>query len=318
MELKWSCWINHCCSCRNSFPSWTFALQFSSLKHLPLSLSWRDWGSPWRWCQRRTRGHCRWSGRWDRNGVSARSHRETNSTGVGTAGCEYHLCKSFHIVADDLRVGTLQLADDFKALIELGEHVDHGAGEQSVLRRDLELESQKKRQDWGVGDGQVGMMRIKVLGADAAAALLSNIKREVFDSHATSTHGAAPRCRRCEWLLLGWEPRRLVMAEEQEPSLTDCPLVSKVLECDCCFADTGEQKAPLATIIGPRGLLTYESGASTAAAHRPSLPCASSHSLFSCEWEPGACERHSALHFFPSAIEWLLIALRPLSCPSVS
>lgn len=65
----------------------------------------------------------------------------------GTAAREIHLCKSFHIVADDLRVGTLQLADDFKALIELGEHVDHGAGEQSVLRRDLELESQKKRQD---------------------------------------------------------------------------------------------------------------------------------------------------------------------------
>lgn len=66
---------------------------------------------------------------------------------MGAAACEIHLCESFHIVADDLRVGTLQLADDFKALIELGEHVDHGAGEQSVLRRDLELESQIKRQD---------------------------------------------------------------------------------------------------------------------------------------------------------------------------
>lgn len=44
-----------------------------------------------------------------------------------------HLGKSFHVVADDLRVGTLQFADDFKALIELGEHVHHRAGEQSVL-----------------------------------------------------------------------------------------------------------------------------------------------------------------------------------------
>lgn len=58
-----------------------------------------------------------------------------------------HLCESFHVVANDLRVGTLQLTDDFKALIELGEHVHHGAGEQSVLRRDLELESQRKRRD---------------------------------------------------------------------------------------------------------------------------------------------------------------------------
>lgn len=53
-----------------------------------------------------------------------------------------HLGKSFHIIANDLRVRTLQFADDFKALIELGEHVHHRAGEQSVLRRDLELESE--------------------------------------------------------------------------------------------------------------------------------------------------------------------------------
>lgn len=44
-----------------------------------------------------------------------------------------HLGESFHVVADDLRVRTLQFADDFKALIELGEHVHHRAGEQSVL-----------------------------------------------------------------------------------------------------------------------------------------------------------------------------------------
>lgn len=58
-----------------------------------------------------------------------------------------HLGKSFHVVADDLRVGTLQFADDFKALIELREHVHHGTGEQGVLRCDLELECEKKEQD---------------------------------------------------------------------------------------------------------------------------------------------------------------------------
>lgn len=46
---------------------------------------------------------------------------------------ESHLGKSLHVVADNLRVGTLQFADDFKALIELREHVHHRAGEQSVL-----------------------------------------------------------------------------------------------------------------------------------------------------------------------------------------
>lgn len=56
-----------------------------------------------------------------------------------------HLGKSFHVVADNLRIWTLQLADDFEALVELGEDVHHRAGEQSVLRCDLELESQKKR-----------------------------------------------------------------------------------------------------------------------------------------------------------------------------
>lgn len=55
-----------------------------------------------------------------------------------------HLGKSFHIVADDLRIRTLKFANYFKALIELGEHVHHRAGEQSVLWRDLELESEKR------------------------------------------------------------------------------------------------------------------------------------------------------------------------------
>lgn len=207
MELKQNCWIDHCCSCRSSFPTWTLTLHFSTLKHLPLSPSWRDWGSPWRWCRRKTAGHCRWSGRtWNTGSVWAHSCTEKRIPPAGgTAAREIHLCESFHIVADDLRVGTLQLADDFKALIELGEHVDHGAGEQSVLRRDLELESQKKRQDWGVGEG---IEAYKGVGADAAAALLSNIKHEGFGSRVTSAQGAATRSRRWKWVLLGWEPRR--------------------------------------------------------------------------------------------------------------
>lgn len=44
-----------------------------------------------------------------------------------------YLGKSFHIVAYDLGVGTLQLADDLEALVELREDVHHGAGEQSMF-----------------------------------------------------------------------------------------------------------------------------------------------------------------------------------------
>lgn len=40
-------------------------------------------------------------------------------------------------------VGTLQLLDDLKALVELREDVHHRAGEQSVLRRRLELRMTK-------------------------------------------------------------------------------------------------------------------------------------------------------------------------------
>lgn len=61
------------------------------------------------------------------------------------------------------------------------------------------------------------------VGADAAAAALSHIKREAFDSHVTSTHGAAPRGRRRKRLLLGREPRRLVMVEEQEALINRPP-----------------------------------------------------------------------------------------------
>lgn len=73
-------------------------------------------------------------------------------SGLAAAAEVGHLGKSFHVVADDLGIRTLQLADDFEALVELGEDVHHGAGEQSVLRRHLELDSQKKKSEkarWG-------------------------------------------------------------------------------------------------------------------------------------------------------------------------
>lgn len=42
-------------------------------------------------------------------------------------------------MSHDTGVGAFQFLDDLEALVELGEDVHHGAGEQSVLRRLLEL-----------------------------------------------------------------------------------------------------------------------------------------------------------------------------------
>lgn len=50
-----------------------------------------------------------------------------------------HLGEPPHVVPDNLRVGALEFLDDLKALVELGEDVHHGAGEERVLRRLLEL-----------------------------------------------------------------------------------------------------------------------------------------------------------------------------------
>lgn len=50
-----------------------------------------------------------------------------------------HLGKPAHVVPHNLGVGALQLLDDLKALVELGENVHHGAGEERVLRGLLEL-----------------------------------------------------------------------------------------------------------------------------------------------------------------------------------
>lgn len=50
-----------------------------------------------------------------------------------------HLGKPSHVVPHNLGIGALQLLDDLKALVELGEHIHHRAGEECVLRGLLEL-----------------------------------------------------------------------------------------------------------------------------------------------------------------------------------
>lgn len=57
-----------------------------------------------------------------------------------------YLREAATVLSQDVWVGTLQLPDDLKALVELGEDVDHGAGEQSVLRRLLELRAERNLQ----------------------------------------------------------------------------------------------------------------------------------------------------------------------------
>lgn len=44
------------------------------------------------------------------------------------------------VLCHDIRVGAFQFLDDLKALVELGKDVHHRAGEESVLRRLLELQ----------------------------------------------------------------------------------------------------------------------------------------------------------------------------------
>lgn len=88
------------------------------------------------------------------NGLSKQFQTQIYQMCASASAGGSHLGKSFHVVADDLRVGTFQFADDFKALIELREYVHHGTGEQGVLWGDLELQSEKTEQDqrdqaWG-------------------------------------------------------------------------------------------------------------------------------------------------------------------------
>lgn len=55
-------------------------------------------------------------------------------------GSGAHPGEAAAVLGHDLWVRTLQLPDDLEALVELREDVDHGAGEEGVLRRLLELE----------------------------------------------------------------------------------------------------------------------------------------------------------------------------------
>ena len=52
---------------------------------------------------------------------------------------ETHLGEALHVVFDNFRVRTFELLDDVKALTELCEDVGDRTGEESVLRRLLEL-----------------------------------------------------------------------------------------------------------------------------------------------------------------------------------
>lgn len=53
-----------------------------------------------------------------------------------------HLGEAPVVVGDHGGVGAVQLLDDLEALVELSEDVHHRAGEQSVLRRLLELQAE--------------------------------------------------------------------------------------------------------------------------------------------------------------------------------
>lgn len=55
-------------------------------------------------------------------------------------GSGAHPGEAAAVLGHDLRIWTLQLPDDLKTLVELREDVDHGAGEEGVLGRLLELE----------------------------------------------------------------------------------------------------------------------------------------------------------------------------------
>lgn len=61
------------------------------------------------------------------------------------SGCwGYYLSKPPIVVSNNDRVWALQLLNDLKALVELGEHIHHWAREQSVLRCLLELKQKYK------------------------------------------------------------------------------------------------------------------------------------------------------------------------------
>lgn len=70
------------------------------------------------------------------------SYLKPSENVCSSAGGSY-LGEAATVLSQDVWVGTLQLPDDLKALVELGEDVHHGAGEQRVLRCLLELRQQR-------------------------------------------------------------------------------------------------------------------------------------------------------------------------------
>lgn len=111
--------------------------------------------------------------------------------------------------------------------------------------------------------------------------------------------------------------QRLVMVRKQLPSLTGRPLVGKVLECDCCFRwckqaedATGDNNWPPRTPdIWVGSLHSWRTSTLPPLPPFPTRSSAASENSVRSRPPPPA--------FLLSAIEWLLIALRPLSCPSV-
>ena len=70
------------------------------------------------------------------------------SEGQFAAGMRY-LGEAQAVLGHDAGVGTLQLLDDLEALVELRKDVHHGAGEERVLRRLLELRRRRRRRRLG-------------------------------------------------------------------------------------------------------------------------------------------------------------------------
>lgn len=61
-----------------------------------------------------------------------------------------YLGEAATVLSHDVGVGAFQLLDDLKALVELREDVHHGAGEQGVLRRLLELGARRRGRRRGI------------------------------------------------------------------------------------------------------------------------------------------------------------------------
>lgn len=81
-------------------------------------------------------------------GAARRGHSSSESFGLQFKPFHrVYLGEAPAVLSHDVWVRALQFPDDLKALIELGEDVDHGAGEQSVLRCLLELPRVDEEED---------------------------------------------------------------------------------------------------------------------------------------------------------------------------